>query len=110
MTTTFTPKPCGTTAAWMRHRRHDEPIDIACRNAHNTYEATRKRELRAEARRRKAAQAAERLAHRRVRVFYGLRCTDCGAGLVDNQGQPCWDILWPLRFVCVGGCRGGEQR
>lgn len=29
------PLPCGTTAAWQRHRRHGEPIDEACRAARN---------------------------------------------------------------------------
>lgn len=29
------PLPCGTTAAWQRHRRHGEPIDAACRDAWN---------------------------------------------------------------------------
>lgn len=28
-------EPCGTLAAYRRHKRHGEPIDAACRDAYN---------------------------------------------------------------------------
>lgn len=28
-------RPCGTDAAWRRHHRRREPVDEACRQAHN---------------------------------------------------------------------------
>lgn len=31
------PAPCGTRAAFERHRRNGEPIDPACRDANNEY-------------------------------------------------------------------------
>ena len=31
-------KPCGTTAAYKRHQRRDEPIDDACRDAWAEYQ------------------------------------------------------------------------
>lgn len=34
-------KPCGTNAAWMRHKRNQEPIDDACRAAHAADERDR---------------------------------------------------------------------
>ncbi len=34
-------QPCGTEAAYCRHIRAKEPIDEACRVAHNTYSSTR---------------------------------------------------------------------
>jgi hypothetical protein len=39
-------KPCGTQAAYNRHRRRGEPIDDACRQAHSAAGAPRKREQR----------------------------------------------------------------
>ena len=30
-----TTAPCGTAAAYKRHKRHGEPIDDACRDAYN---------------------------------------------------------------------------
>lgn len=33
--------PCGSRAAYTRHRRHGEPIDEACRKANTAYERTR---------------------------------------------------------------------
>lgn len=34
-------KPCGTEAAYRRHKRHDEYPCIQCLEAHNTYEKER---------------------------------------------------------------------
>lgn len=31
------PAPCGTQAAWVRHRRRREPVDIRCAEAHEAY-------------------------------------------------------------------------
>lgn len=44
-----------------------------------------------------------------VRVFHGIRCAECGAGLHDEAGRPRWDILWPLRFVCTNGCEATDE-
>ena len=37
---------CGTDSAYHRHRYYDEPIDDACRDAHNAYERERSAERR----------------------------------------------------------------
>ena len=36
-------KPCGTRAAYKRHQRRGEPLDLACRRAENEYRAQRKK-------------------------------------------------------------------
>lgn len=40
-------KPCGTRAAYKRHQRRGEPIDLACRRAENEYQTQRKKGNRA---------------------------------------------------------------
>jgi len=39
-------KPCGTHAAYARHKTRGEPIDPRCLNAERTYQRNRKREQR----------------------------------------------------------------
>lgn len=39
--------PCGTHAAYARHKSHDEPIDDACRDAERAYQRARVRAARA---------------------------------------------------------------
>lgn len=36
-------EPCGTEAAYRRHKRRDEPIDDACRHAHNAKRASERK-------------------------------------------------------------------
>lgn len=42
-------KPCGTPAAYWRHKRRREPVDAACRAAHARYRTARSRDRRANA-------------------------------------------------------------
>lgn len=49
-----TPAPCGTQAAWARHRRKGEPVDIRCAEAHEAYLA---HDRERQARKRAVAQA-----------------------------------------------------
>ena len=109
-TTTRPVAPCGTEPAEKRHRRRHEPIDQACRTARNGAEAARMRHEYAHARERHLTEVARQLVLAEgVRVFHGLRCADCKTGLHDSQGAPRWEIQWPMRFVCLGGCRGGDR-
>lgn len=41
------------------------------------------------------------------RVFRGLRCDHCRAGLHDEHGNPRWDVIGkdPLLFICPDGCK-----
>jgi hypothetical protein len=36
-------KPCGTNAAWNRHKRLGEKVDFACKLAHSRHEAARRK-------------------------------------------------------------------
>jgi hypothetical protein len=40
-------QPCGTHAAYVRHRAHGEPPDLACAEAERAYQRNRKRRFRA---------------------------------------------------------------
>ncbi len=66
-TATRTLAPCGTIAAYSRHRKRHEPIDEACRLARNTYESGWRTGIRAD---RLAAEARRyaRGQNREVRV------------------------------------------
>jgi hypothetical protein len=46
----------------------------------------------------------QRIADGEVRPFRIPACRRCGAWLCDSTGEPRWDVEWPLRFVCLGGC------
>jgi acyl-CoA reductase-like NAD-dependent aldehyde dehydrogenase len=59
-------QPCGTEAAFKRHKRHGEKIDAACRAAH----AKELKKLRAE--REARVQATEALINRHRREFDAL--------------------------------------
>lgn len=50
------PRPCGTFAAFRRHERRGEPIDVACAAACSEYKARRYRELIAPARPKRASR------------------------------------------------------
>lgn len=67
-------QPCGTNAAYQRHRRHGEPVDEACRTAHSTemssLKRARKEKIYARERARRQAHAA--LAHRHPEEFARL--------------------------------------
>lgn len=66
-----TPAPCGTNAAYARHIVRREPVDQACRDAHNAYGRDRNRTGRA--RRKRARQAAvEALQHRHAEEYAAL--------------------------------------
>lgn len=43
-------RPCGTEAAWMRHKQRSEPIDQACHEAHLRYHREYKKNRRAQQR------------------------------------------------------------
>jgi hypothetical protein len=45
------------------------------------------------------------LPQRPVRPFRPPPCTWCGADLLDDAGQPSWDVVGRLTFVCRGQCR-----
>lgn len=49
-TTRRTPQPCGTPAAYRRHRVHGEQPDLACESAYRRYEVARKRQARSDRR------------------------------------------------------------
>lgn len=97
-----------TTSRTVQHSRH--PISHRCECA--TCQEKRNdsdRRGRTRSRERRLARTITQLAASGVRVFYGVRCADCGAGLHDSQGEPRWEILFPLRFVCLHGCRIGGR-
>lgn len=37
-------------------------------------------------------------------------CARCGDLLADPYGNPRWDVVGKLTFVCLGGCRPARQR
>jgi hypothetical protein len=39
-----------------------------------------------------------------ARPFYIPPCSRCRAPLGDSKGNPRWDIVGRLKFVCLGGC------
>ena len=57
-------EPCGTYAAWARHKRHGEPVDVACERAYQEYKQPRNREawVRYKARQEAAARESSRAA------------------------------------------------
>lgn len=44
-----------------------------------------------------------------VRPFLIPGCARCGARLADQHGNPRWEIVGKLAFICLGGCRGRAQ-
>lgn len=55
--------------------------------------------------RRRAREAA--VMEQPRRIFFGIRCDLCRAGLHDTDGRPRWDVLGrnPLLFICPDGCK-----
>lgn len=43
--------------------------------------------------------------HFGVQPFTHLRCDHCQARLHDSAGNPRWECVGKLKFVCTGGCR-----
>lgn len=75
------PAPCGTTAAYQRHRRYGEPIDDACRQAQtDAARAWRDNNRAALGRRRRASdRALRRLAERHPGEFTALLAAELAA-------------------------------
>jgi hypothetical protein len=38
------------------------------------------------------------------KAFVPPLCARCGRYCQDTQGNPRYDVLWPLQFVCLDGC------
>lgn len=38
------------------------------------------------------------------RPFVAPPCARCGTRLADAHGNPKWDVIGLLTFVCLGGC------
>ena len=45
-----------------------------------------------------------------IRPFFGFLCGRCGVLLVDQQGNPRWDVVGRLTLVCLGGCPPAARR
>ncbi|HEY8378102.1 MAG TPA: hypothetical protein VIK91_16510 [Nannocystis sp.] len=71
-------QPCGTKAAYERHRRRREPVDDACRSAHNRYVRTRMRAR---------YRAARRLAELYPDTYAALYANELAAALAEECGQ-----------------------
>jgi hypothetical protein len=76
-------KPCGTEAAWQRHRYRGEPVDEACEQAHRDY----KRDW-------------ERAA--RTRTVELPSCTECGGERKPRQGAHGWCSACYNRWLDAG--------
>lgn len=44
------------------------------------------------------------IGHGQTRPFVAPPCARCGASLTDTVGNPRWEIVGQLTFVCLGGC------
>ncbi len=44
------------------------------------------------------------IGHGQQRVFISPPCARCGRVLMDRDGNPRWDIVGQLTFICQGGC------
>lgn len=53
---------------------------------------------------RAAKQARRRELALPTRPFVPPPCARCNAALQDWHGNPRWDIVGQLTFVCLGGC------
>lgn len=40
-----------------------------------------------------------------AKPFHVPHCARCGVRLMDGKGNPRWDVVHDVRFVCLGGCR-----
>lgn len=49
-------------------------------------------------------QIAQLVAAGQLQPFVAPPCARCGRPLCNRAGQPRWDIVWPLAFVCLGSC------
>jgi hypothetical protein len=76
-------KPCGTNAAWERHRYRGEPVDDACEQAHRDYDRDRGREIRA-------------------RSTDAPPCTSCGKPRRAHQGARSWCHACYCRWLKAG--------
>lgn len=57
---------------------------------------------------RRAAERKQALAREiaAARPFVPPPCARCKAPLMDAKGNPRWDVIGRLTFVCLGGCAG----
>lgn len=44
-----------------------------------------------------------------VRPFVAPGCARCRAPLADEHGNPRWEVVGKLTFVCLGGCRPARK-
>lgn len=49
-------------------------------------------------------RVADAIGAGRVRPFVTPNCPRCGTPLQDANGEPRWEIIGRLTFVCLGGC------
>ena len=47
---------------------------------------------------------AELIGSGQLKPFVAPPCARCGARLCDAKGNPRWEIIGKLTFVCLGGC------
>ncbi|MFE5628441.1 hypothetical protein [Streptomyces sp. NPDC056543] len=78
-----TPQPCGTNAAYHRHRANGETPCTACKQAH-TADQTRRNERRAA-----DPTAADRAGHGKASTYvnYACRCTPCCEAGAQRQRE-----------------------
>lgn len=81
-------RPCGTEAAYSRHRYRGEPVDDACEQAHLAYQ-------------RDWAAAA------RARSIDRPPCTGCGGSRKKRQGARGWCQACYCRWIKAGRPAGG---
>lgn len=75
--------PCGTPAAYDRHTRKGEPIDDACREAHNA----KNREKRAQARARGPVECGTRRGYQKHRRYGEEACAACRQANTDADNR-----------------------
>ena len=44
------------------------------------------------------------------RPFVAPDCPRCGTKLADRHGNPRWDVVGQLTFICLGGCAVPARR
>lgn len=59
---------------------------------------------------RRQYRIADAIGRGQRRVFVPPVCARCGRYCQDTRGEPRWDVVWPLAFVCLGGCQPTGRR